>query len=169
MDILNFLLLPVPLLDGFAPVWMSPLFHFHYWNQRWCASACPLDDHPRVVIKSITFKTTSHLLPQVYFPPYFFSSEYRHHPKIETSPFLFAVDHQVPSVGPSCYFKNIFPQSLPWFWLKTSQRLSILVPLFVPFDLLFSPCPEPFAPNISWQTSSVKSQRINILGFASHI
>lgn len=34
MPTLNFLLLLVPLLDGYAPEWMSPLFHFHCWNQR---------------------------------------------------------------------------------------------------------------------------------------
>lgn len=91
----------------------------------------------RVVIKSITFKTASHLLPQVYFPPYF------------------------SLVNTATVTALVLAQNLP----KAVYPCSLICPIW--FVVLTRP--ESFAPNISWQTSSVKGQRINILGFASHI
>lgn len=45
----------IPLSGDIDPEWASPLFHFHCWNQRWCALACcPPQDCPRAVIRRVT-------------------------------------------------------------------------------------------------------------------
>lgn len=80
----------VSLPAGSAPEWTSPLFQFHCQNQRWCVLACPLEDHPRVVIKGIILdnpqlQSLPSLLPTLFLIQWMPSSNY--FPKMDTYDF----------------------------------------------------------------------------------